>query len=52
MIYSMNLIEQVEGTKNMEIFHLSFMIVSEESGKLKIVDDELFELMVKNTGGK
>ena len=31
---------------------LPSMIVSEESGKLKIVDDELFELMVKNTGEK
>ena len=31
---------------------LPSMIVSEESGKLKIVDDELFDLMVKNTGGK
>jgi len=28
------------------------MVVSEESGKLKILDDELFELIVKNTGGK
>jgi hypothetical protein len=25
------------------------MIVFEESGKLKIIDDELFELIVKNT---
>ncbi len=30
--------------------NLPLMIVFEESGKLKIIDNELFELIVQNTG--